>query len=166
MLIYAARLSKNLIASCLFEWTTRHFLHSASMEGKQNLLIYYSWPQKTPNQTFSAMFHLRRSCKRVDSHTITYYSQWKVKGHMITPIYILLLINYGGLEPIPAVRGWKMGYTMGRFPADFKGTFRNERNEFVIQYFHHQGREFYHVGSLICFLSFTPLVLLPLPADA
>lgn len=45
-----------------------------------------------------------------------------------------------------------MGYTMGRFPADFKGTFRNERNEFVIQYFHHQGREFYHVGSLICFL--------------
>lgn len=59
-----------------------------------------------------------------------------------------------------------MGYTMGRFPADFKGTFRNEHNEFVIQYFHHQGREFYHVGSLICFPSFTPLVLLPLPADA
>lgn len=42
-----------------------------------------------------------------------------------------------------------MGYTMGRFPADFKGTFRNERNEFVIQYFHHQGREFYHVGSFV-----------------
>lgn len=58
-----------------------------------------------------------------------------------------------------------MGYTMGRFPADFKGTFRNERNEFVL-IFSPPGERILPCGFINLFSFFTSLVLLPLPADA